>query len=126
MKSSVLLSVAVLASVFSLGASAEQYQGVLQFQSTATRADVRAQAVVAAHSEDPYSEAAQAGVPPVFQSQVARSDARSQAVAAARAGNLYGDVSGDGVARVVAGNVDRQAVRAEARATAARGISEGS
>jgi len=112
--------------VFSLGASAEQYQGVLQFHSTASRADVRAQAVVAAHSEDPYSEAAQAGVPPVFQSQVARSDARSQAVAAARAGNLYGDVSGDGVARVVAGNVDRQAVRAEARATAARGVSEGS
>ncbi|SDC11901.1 hypothetical protein SAMN05444679_101374 [Variovorax sp. CF079] len=39
-------------------AYAEEYHGVLQFQSTQSRSEVRAQAVAAAHAANPYSDAA--------------------------------------------------------------------
>jgi hypothetical protein len=37
---------------------AEEYQGVMQFHSTHSRADMQAEAVQAAHASNPYSEAA--------------------------------------------------------------------
>lgn len=37
---------------------AEEYQGVLQFQSASSRSEIRAQAVDAAHASNPYSEGA--------------------------------------------------------------------
>jgi hypothetical protein len=125
MKISAILTTAALASLFAMSASAEQYHGVLKFQSSASRAEVRSQAVVAAHSADPYSEAAFAGVAPAVTSNRDRSGARTDAVAAARAGNPYSDAAFAGVAPAQASRTDRAAVRAEARATAARGTTEG-
>jgi len=126
MKTSRLLTAVALATLFAAGAHAEQYQGVLQFDSSASRADVRAQAVVAAHGDDPYREGAHAGVAPQLVRDADRAGVRAQAFAAARAGNLYGDAAGAGVERLAGGTVDRAAVRAQARATAARGVTEGS
>ena len=80
-----------LASFLSAGASAEEYQGVLQFSSTASRVDVRAQATDAARSADPYAEGESAGVPVAVASLADRASIRAEAVATAHAGNLYGD-----------------------------------
>jgi hypothetical protein len=126
MKISSILTVAALSSLFAMGAGAEEYQGVLKFNSTASRAEVRAQAVTAAHGADPYREAAFAGVAPRLVNPLDRTGVRAEAVAIARAGNPYGEVASAGVAPRVAGNVDRRTVQAEARATAARGVTEGS
>ena len=120
-----LASTAVLSSLFAASANAEQYQGVLRFQSTASRDQVRAEAVAAAHSPDPYAEGANADVPAPLPHEADRAAIRSQADAAARAGNPYGDVAGDGVVHIENSSVDRQAVRAQALAAAAHGVSDG-
>ncbi|MFM9927424.1 hypothetical protein VLK31_30905 [Variovorax sp. H27-G14] len=91
MKTTRLLMTAAALSFVALGASAESYQGVLQFQSSASRAAVQAGAVVAAHGTDPYAEGASAGVPTVVAGLGDRAQARANAIAAARAGNIYGD-----------------------------------
>lgn len=105
-----LAAVTSALSVFALGASAEEYEGVLQFHSSASRAAVSSQAVAAAHSPDAYAEGATAGAPTVFASAVDRSTVRNEAVAMARAGNVYGD--GDGA---FGGNTPRSAGGAFAR-----------
>lgn len=125
MKASVLLATAALSSLFALGASAEQYQGVLQFHAGASRASVKAEAVVASHSADPYREGASAGVAAMLPGVVVRADARAEGVAAARVGNLYADGADAGVPHAFASTLDRAAVRAQARATAAHGVTEG-
>ena len=123
--SRLLLSSAALGALLAASAHAEQYQGVLRFQSTASRDQVRAEAVVAAHRPDPYSEGANADLPAALPHEASRAQVRAQADAAARAGNLYSDVAGDGVVQLPHSTVDRQAVRAQAVAAAARGISDG-
>jgi hypothetical protein len=125
MKIATILTVATLSSLCAMGASAEEYQGVLKFNSTASRAEVSTQAVAAAHSADPYSEGAFAGVAPALVNSLDRSAVRAQAVAVARAGNLYGDDASAGVTPRMASTIDRSTVQAEARATAARGVTEG-
>lgn len=125
MKKSSLVSALAFSSLFALAAHAEQYQGVLQFQSTESRAQVQAEAVAAAHGPDPYSEGASSGVAPAPTSSLARAQVRREAVAAAHAGNLYGDQLDAGVTPPTDGQVDRQAVRAQARTTAAHGVTEG-
>jgi len=120
-----LVGAAALASLLSLNAHAEQYQGVLQFHSTATRAEVRSQAVAAAHSTDPYREGAYADAAPAFMAEADRKAVKLEARAAAREDNPYGDVAADGVEQIVHSTVDRTAVRADARAAAARGVSDG-
>ncbi|MCR8960603.1 helicase SNF2 [Variovorax sp. S2] len=80
-----------LVSFAASGASAEEYQGVLQFSSTVSRADVRVQAAEAARNADPYAEGASAGVPVATASLANRAPIRAEAIATARAGNLYGD-----------------------------------
>ena len=125
MKIATILTVAALTSLCAVGASAEEYQGVLKFNSTASRAEVSAQAVAAAHSADPYREAAFAGVAPALVSPLDRTEVRAQAVAVARAGDPYGDGASAGVAPRLASTVDRGTVQAEARATAAHGVTEG-
>ena len=119
-----LLSTTALG-LFAASANAEQYQGVLRFQSTETRAEVKAEAVAAAHSPDPYREGAYADVAPALPHEADRAAVRTQAYAAARAGNPYGDVAGDGVLQVERGAVSRQAVREQAVTAAARGVSDG-
>lgn len=121
MRTSSILSTLAFSCLFAVGAHAEQYQGVLQFQSTASRAQVHAEAVAAAHGPDPYSEGASAGVTPLPMSALTRAEVRRGAVAAAHAGNLYGDQLGAGVITLAHGRADREAVHAEARATAAPG-----
>lgn len=123
--SRLLLPAAALCTLLAASAHAEQYQGVLRFQSTASRDQVRAQAVVAAHEPDPYREGADADVPGALPHEASRAQVRAQADAAARAGNVYGDVAGDGVVHIEHSAVDRQAVRAQAVTAAARGISDG-
>lgn len=124
MKLSPIIAAAALSSLFAVNANAEQYHGVLQFKSTASRAEVHAQALAASHAPDPFREGAYAGVAPALGGQIDKANVRSQALATTRAGNPYGDGAGAGVASASLGAVDRQAVRAEARATAARGVTE--
>lgn len=125
MKASAILATAALSSLFALSASAEQYQGVLQFHAGASRASVKTEAVVASHSADPYREGASARLAPALPAVVARADARAEGAAAARAGNPYADGADAGVPHAFASTLDRAAVRAQARATAAHGVTEG-
>jgi hypothetical protein len=112
---------AAFLSAFAMGASAEQYHGVLKFQSTASRAAVRAEAAVTAHSADVYAEGASAGVPTMIASAVDRSTVRTQAVAAARVGDLYAEGASAGVTSQLGSTIARGGVRAQAVA-AARGF----
>ncbi|MET3494116.1 helicase SNF2 [Variovorax boronicumulans] len=118
MKTTKLLFAAAVLSVFAVGASAEEYQGVLQFQSTASRAAVHADAIAAAHSVDPYAEGASAGVPVAIASATDRAAVHTQAVAAARAGDLYAEAASAGTAPRLSGTLARAAVHAEAVAVA--------
>ena len=114
MKLTKLLTLAAAASalsVFAAGASAEQYQGVLKFESFASRADVRAQGRVAARSANPYAEGASAGVPVALASEASRASVRTGAVAAARAGDLYGEGASSGVESRVTSAAARNSMR---------------
>ena len=123
MTASKLLSAVSLALLAAAGvAHAETYEGVHQLTSAASRADVASQAVVAAHSANPYATGANAGPAPVFVSSVSRGAVRAEAVAAAHSADPYAEGASAGVAPLVASTVDRNAVRAAARA-AARGDS---
>ena len=101
---------------------AETYEGVHQLTSAASRAEVASQAVVAAHSANPYATGANAGPAQVFVSSTSREAVRADAVAAARSADPYAEGASAGVAPIVASTVDRATVRAAARA-AARGDS---
>lgn len=72
-------------------AHAEEYEGVLQTHSTLSRSEVRAQAVAAAHSANPYSDGASSGVVAALPSSLDRSvvQAEARALAHAPAQNLY-------------------------------------
>jgi hypothetical protein len=123
MKFSAILTAAAISSLLAMSASAEEYQGVLQFQSTASRADVRTQAVAAAHSADPYRDGASAGVALALASQLDRTSVRAQAVAAAHSADPYREGAFAGVAPALASQRDLATVRAEARANA-RGFTQ--
>ena len=123
MNTTKLLIVAAALSAFAVGASAEEYQGVLQFHASASRAAVRAEAVVAAHSADLYAEGASAGVPTVFASATDRASVRSEAVAAARAGDLYAEGASSRVTPRLNGTLARAQVREQAVA-AAHGVQQ--
>ncbi|MGJ7525984.1 helicase SNF2 [Variovorax sp. GB1P17] len=118
--SKLLSAVAVALLAVAGSAHAETYEGVHQLTSGASRADVSSQAVVAAHSANPYATGANSGPAPVFVSSTSRAAVRSEAVAAAHSADPYAEGASSGVAPIVASTVDRAAVRAAARA-AARG-----
>ncbi|MDQ0082664.1 MULTISPECIES: helicase SNF2 [Variovorax] len=121
MTASKLLSAISIALLAAAGAAhAETYEGVHQVTSAASRADVAGQAVVAAHSANPYATGADAGPARVIVSTTSRAAVRADAVAAAHSADPYAEGAAAGVAPVVASTVDRAAVRAAARA-AARG-----
>ncbi|MDM0001882.1 helicase SNF2 [Variovorax sp. J22P240] len=113
-----LLSGFALAILAAAGVQAETYDGVTKVTSTQSRAAVRAEGVVAAHSGDRFSDAAGQGVVKMA-SSVDRASVRSQGFAAAHGANPYAEGYGQGVARVES-SVDRASVRLQARA-AARG-----
>lgn len=85
MKATVLrfLSVSAVALIGVAAVHAETYEGVHQITSERSRADVSAEAVVAARAANPYSDAAAAGVAPALTASVDRNAVRAQAVAAA-------------------------------------------
>lgn len=114
---------AALSMLAAAGVQAETYQGVHSISSTTSRTEVKAQAVVAAHSEDPYAEGASSRPVTVPSGAIARATVRSQAVVAAHSANPYAEGYGQGVAPVPAGSGDRATVRAEARA-AAHGVDQ--
>ena len=116
--SKILSAVAVALMAVAGAAHAESYEGVHQLTSAASRADVASQAVVAAHSANPYATGANAGPAQAIVSTASRSAVRAEAVAAARSGDPYAEGASSGVAPVVASSVDRAAVRAAARAAA--------
>jgi hypothetical protein len=121
MNASKLLSAVAVALMAVAGAAhAESYDGVHQLTSAASRADVAGQAVVAAHSANPYATGADAGPAQVIASSTSRAAVRAEAVAAAHSADPYAEGASSGVAPIVASTVDRNAVRAAARA-AARG-----
>lgn len=111
--------VAAFGVLIGAGAQAETYQGVHAPVSANNRADVRAQAVIAARSENPYAEGASSRVAPRLVASTDRDSVRAEAVASARSANPYAEGYGQGVASVSVGTVDRAALRAQAR-TAAR------
>lgn len=120
MKTSKIIAAAALSLLAAVGAQAETYEGVHAPVSANSRAEVRDQAVVAAHSENPYAESVSSRVAPSLVASTDRSGVRNEAVAAAHSANPYAEGYGQGVSSVAASTVDRASVRAEARA-AARG-----
>lgn len=120
MKTSKIIAAAALSLLAAVGAQAETYEGVHAPVSANSRAEVRDQAVVAAHSENPYAEGVSSRVAPSLVASTDRSGVRNEAVAAAHSANPYAEGYGQGVSSVAASTVDRASVRAEARA-AARG-----
>ena len=118
--SKILSAVAVALMAIAGSAHAESYDGVHQLSSATSRADVSSQAVVAAHSANPYADGANAGPASLIASTTSRAEVRAQAVAAAHTDNPYADGYTSRAAPVLASNIDRATVRAAARA-AARG-----
>jgi len=118
--SKILSAVAVALMAVAGAAHAETYEGVHQLTSAASRADVASQAVVAAHSANPYATGANAGPAQVLVSSNSRDAVRAEAAVAARSADPYAEGASSGVAPIVASTVDRATVRAAARA-AARG-----
>jgi hypothetical protein len=118
--SKILSAVAVALMAVAGAAHAESYDGVHQVTSVASRADVAGQAVVAAHSANPYATGANAGPAQVIASSTTRAAVRAEAAAAARSENPYAEGATSRVAPVLASGADRSTVRAAARA-AARG-----
>ena len=113
-----LLSGIALAILAAAGVHAETYDGVVKVTSTQTRAEGRAQGVMAARGGDQFGDAAGQGVTSIA-SSVDRAAVRSQGFAAARSANPYAEGYGQGVTRVESGT-DRAGARMQARA-AARG-----
>jgi hypothetical protein len=121
MTASKLLSAISIALLAAAGAAhAESYDGVHQLTSAVSRADVASQAVVAAHSANPYADGANQGPVQLIASTTSRAAVRAEAVAAAHSENPYAEGVSSRVAPVLASGIDRSTVRAAARA-AARG-----
>ena len=87
MKSSKILAAAALSILAAAGAQAETYDGVHALTSQRARAEVAAEAVVAAHSADPAAEGASSGVAPALVAGTDRARVRAEAVATAHAPN---------------------------------------
>ncbi len=115
-----IFTAAALAILAAGGAQAETYQGVHAPVSANSRADIGAQAAIAARSGNPYAEGANAGVARAVVSVADRSAVRSEAVAAARSANPYSEGASASVVSIQASPLDRASVRNEARA-ASRG-----
>ncbi|RZL95049.1 MAG: helicase SNF2 [Variovorax sp.] len=113
-----IIAVAALSLLATVGAQAETYNGVHPLVSANSRAEVQAQAVVAARSANPYAEGADSGPAQWIAGNVDRATVRAQAVAAAHSANPYAEGYNAGVTSLAASTLDRAAVRAEARAAA--------
>ena len=124
MKNSQLKTSQFLGAVFlsilgvSSGVQAETYQGVQTVHSTVSRAEVAAEAHVAARAGDVFGDASFSGVAPVMNSGLDRATVRSDASQAARQGDIYSDAAMYGFPAPIVGKADRATVRADAREAA--------
>lgn len=82
MKTSKIIAAAAFSMLAVVGAQAETYDGVHPLTSEASRADVQAQAVAAAHNGNPYGDSNGEGVVAI-ESTMDRATVRDSAVAAA-------------------------------------------
>jgi hypothetical protein len=82
-----IIAAAALSILAAAGAQAETYDGVHAPVSANSRADVNAQAVVAARTDNPYAEATSSRVAPALTASADRSAIRAQAVATAHEAN---------------------------------------
>ena len=87
MKTSKIIAAAALALFAAAGAQAETYEGVHQLTNSRARADVAAEATVAARAGNVYGDGQSSNVAPVLTASVDRSVVRAEAVAAAHAPN---------------------------------------
>ena len=87
MKTSKIIAAAALSILAAAGAQAETYQGVQAPVSANSRAEVNAQAVIAARSENPYADGVSSRVAPALTASADRAVIRSQAVATAHEPN---------------------------------------
>jgi len=118
-KQLIVISAAAFAMLGAVGAvHAETYEGVHSITSYASRADIRAEAVGAAHNDSPYAEGANSGPAPVIASSTNRAAVRAEAVAAAHSDNPYAEGASSGVAPILGGTVNRATVRATAHGDA--------
>jgi hypothetical protein len=118
MKVSKILTVAALCVVGIGAAQAESYQGVHPLTHDRSRAAVRAEAVVAAHSPDPYADAYGADVPATIVSTADPAAVHAEAVVAAHSPDPYAEGYDAGVPDVISSTTDRATVHAQAVAVA--------
>jgi len=118
MKAPKILTVAALCLLAAAGAQAETYQGVHPLTTQNSRAAVRAEAVVAAHSPDPYADGYGADVPATIVSTANPAAVHEEAVVAAHSPDPYAEGYGADVPAVIASTADRAAVHAQAVAVA--------
>lgn len=114
MKSNRILAIAALSLLATVGAQAETYDGVHPLTHSASRAQVKAEAVIAAHSPNPYADGFDAGPPAPITSEVARADVKEEAVVAAHSPDPYADGYDAGVPAPIVSEVARSTVHAEA------------
>lgn len=103
-KTSKTLAAAALA-LFAVAGTvhAEEYEGVLQFNSNLSRTEVQAQGVAAAHGPDLYAEGAMAHTTPVMSAPRLRASVQAEAVVAAHAPDQNVKVGSRGDQRFFAG-----------------------
>lgn len=118
MKTSMIIAAAAVSLLAVASAQAESYEGVQPRVSANSRADVRATAVDAAHSDNPYGDAVSSHVAPLQISSIARTTVRNDAIGAAHSANPYAEGFGQGVTTASSGVLDRASVRAQALAAA--------
>ena len=118
MKTSKILAAAALAWVAAAGAQAQtdNSNSVQARTGQRDRAEVRAQAVIASHSPNPYHEGASSASSPVLVSSGDRSAAASGALVAARSNNYEGFTSV--AAPTLVTSIDRAIVKVQAVAAA--------
>jgi hypothetical protein len=87
MKTSKIIAAAALSILAAAGAQAETYDGVHATVSANSRAEVDAQAVVAARSENPYAEGVSSRVAPALTASADRAAIQAQAEATAHEPN---------------------------------------
>lgn len=113
-----ILTVAALCLLGAAGAQAETYQGVHPLTHMRSRAEVHAEAVVAAHSPDPYAEGYGAEVPATIVSTADPAAVHAEAVVAAHSSDPYAEGADAGVPAVFASSTDRATVHEQAVAVA--------
>ena len=118
MKVPKILTVAALCLLAAAGAQAETYQGVHPLTHLNSRAAVHAEAVVAAHSPDPYATGYGADVPAAIVSSADPATVHAEAVVAAHSPDPYAEGYDAGVPAVIASSTDRATVHAQAVAVA--------